>query len=597
MDFTQDQLDEGLNGVSALTGNDMSGMSGLSTGAKSSLIATKLKSLRGQDLETSARPEGGMDNFDARAKAASPRKLAGQRISESLRGGTSLSAAQLESIGMAHLVMQGQSADIDFLKLDGEISAQEATYLQGVADHYMTNDPASLTNAFRDASTNYKAEQTRAAELAAEAQMREADVMAVKAGLQELGYLSRDAALDGRETPELRQAMNDYVYDTHMGMQTQGRGAEFAKANYGTGEIGTQWRALYDKGNPALKDPALAREMVATGLEGRAIDFNAMLSGNNFMDIKRAEALVHALDPQAGGTIDGTLDEKSIAAATELTAKTVEVPATLDNGRDQINPAAVQAMAKAGGLQMVADEHLTAEQREIMTAFGGPQTTEGQQYLSDLIIENGKDWYAGGLSKLERAPVAAVALKVEPEMMRISADESDPVVLQTVDLYKSLPDQVVDGMPEDVANLVLAKQELLRAQEAYGDPSMGIIRAGIQPDGTIIDPGVNRKNLETAENTFANSAATISADPARLEAVENYLRQSGHAVPKNEEEAPVATPGSEPLISLEDANKELGNIFSQFTGRNQPAQVAAADDAADLPARRIAQNVQSLGLN
>ncbi len=525
MDFSDDQLNSALNGIGALTGEDQSDMSSLSSASKQDHVITEINYLL---KSTVGQPQGTMDNFDPKAQEPSPRDQAGANLKSAIRD-KSKTPNDMRGIGMAHLMYMQQAgielpAGIDFAESDQDLSASEITALEGIADFYENNDPIALKSAFAQAAEN-KAAQELAVE---QTQERRTDIAFVQKGLQQLGYLDEDFVVDGQPSQDLRVAMDQYVMDTHMGIQADGAAADYAQDKYNNANVITQWQAMYDKGSFDIKDTVMARKLIETGLD------------------------------------------------------TSGFPATLDNGQGGINPAALQALADKGGLRAVPNDYLSDSQRERFEALGGQDTPKGQTYLAKIITQEGKDWYTKGLETLPRT--ATMDMKIDepvvPDSMKLEAGvQYSAATLEAVDIYASLPAAVSDGMSEDVATLVQYKQGMIAGQISLGDTTGGNFKVG----GLDFDRGQALVLSRQAEDGFNNTLETIY-QAGRLDDVKKELLDM-------QKDATPATPDSDIQFQKPDSQTpiDLKGLVSQFDGARRGM---LSDEASHIRPAPVSQTQQ-----
>lgn len=371
MDFTTEQYSQALNGFATLTGSDQSALSGLPDSAKSQYIATKIGGvLNSQDVTTY--PNGDINNPVVEASA---RTQAKDTLQGALTSRTPATANSLRDMGMAHYVWMQQNGiqvpnNISFAHSEDDLSGAEVEALEGIVRYYDTNNTVQLQNDFSRASATQTYTEQRAQLDQIDAANRAADIAYAKQGMQILGYIPDDVALDAITPEQLREAMLQYSADASMGLQVSGAAVDYARGQYGVSNIHMQRQALYEGDSAELIDSTMARKMVEAGL-----------------------------DTQNG------------------------LPATLTGPGGGVNYSAVYSMAERGGLLPVPDEYLSDDQRAIFDALGGQTSAEGQTYLRDMIANDNGEWYAEGL-KLRTEPaleIPAAAVIADAEVAAIDA--------------------------------------------------------------------------------------------------------------------------------------------------------------------------------
>lgn len=592
MDFTDDQLDTAINSLSEIEGINYGALTGnaVPAEAKRGFIATTMGGIYNDNEGEILRPDNPAQ-FDPAQRGDSRRQTIGKKISQSLGGGSALSPVHLEGLMVAQILQSGIEGNSGFLKLDGIISEDEQTFLAGIAREYISGEE-TIRASFDTASGNHTqreelrlAAEQRAAQAQQEAAARVADIKAVQAGLQEQGFYQGE--IDGQSSPQLADALYDYAYRGHFGLQT-GEAAAYAIDKYGSGNIQVQLSAAIQ--NNGIGDASLAREMVAAGLKGRPLDFQERLASGDYAQITRAEALAHALDPNAGIQIDGILDSKTVGVAQAYTSGEFQgIPASLVDYSGRVVHASLRDAAVRGTLPAVPAEHLSDTENQTLTALGGMDTEAGRVYMANVIRENGADWYREGLEKAHQAqaPVVVQAHEITPRSMILNPEtDTSPEIIAGIDIYNDTPapqDLPADA-PQDVKNLATAKNDYFNLQQQYGDPASGNFRAGQLGPG-----GFDRMQVATkfydAEDKFLNMLDDITNDPQRLAAVQGYLAGLKSGATQPEPEQTPATPEAETPVAAID-NPALPQSTATFHVDGTPVlpnQSVAEFDENGLP--------------
>lgn len=420
MDFTTEQMDQGLSGLSILTGADHSAISSISQGAQQSFIATNIGGiLNSQDI--TRYPDGDRNNPVVQA---SQRSTVKETLQAAIANRTPASANALRDIGMAHYIWLQQNGreiphNITFAHSDEDLSAAELHVLEGIVSHYDAPNDIQLTNTFRSASAMQTHSEQRQQLDAIDAANRAADMAYVKEGLQILGYIPDDVTLDDITDEQLKDGLYRLTNNSHMGLQTQGAAFDYAQAQYGTANIDMQEFAMYEGDSVELGDSRMARAIVETALE----------------------------------TQNG-------------------IPATLLSPGGGINYSAVYAAADHGGLIPVPDEYLTAEQQEIFTALGGQTSEAGQLHLVRMIEEDNGAWYGEGLKQhndpILALPEAAVLADAQAEAAAAGFYTEEQVMRHNVMTYEAYTESdVLNAQQEELVATSLNNEHAASFDSIY----------------------------------------------------------------------------------------------------------------------------------
>lgn len=578
MEFTQQDLLKAFGAMRGYASGIPSDLSGFSSPAQlQRVIALKFQ----QDIEKGTGKASLDENGQPVTETSARLKLA-----RTLRGAEpNLSGTQaetIEALTLAQLVTLNKNSelnakDFSFFKLDSVISAEESAFIQEFAKSHELGTAPNMAGAL--ARANEVITNRENAELEAKAEAN--DHRAINAGLRELGF-----QIDGPHSVE--HALTEIMAAGHLGLQSTGRSAEYAEEKYGSAGLARQYRAIYDPNSVVIKDTAMAREVVGEALRGRNINFQDMLLSGDPAKIEHAKALAHAIHPDAGITVNSVLDQQTVdVAQAHMNTIGTAIPANyLSTDGQSINYAAVSHAAELGMLQTVPEEYLSADELADLNAFGGMNSVNGQQYLASLIGEKGAQWYAQGLSHDVEKQLAITVPKITPDALAVKEGETySPEFLETVDVFDRLPASVTDGMPEDVEMLVTAKQNLIAAQAALGDPQNGVSRVGgIQSDGSFFDLAQTKNTLTVAENTYSKLEEEMRTDGGeRWKGVQEYLLESEQtpapATPdeKTPFQAPVVAENTYPTTGKphDYVADRISSGFGVFArGESTPRQIA-----------------------
>lgn len=528
-DYTQAELAAVAKTIGALRGDAID---------YSSLSESTLQRLIKRSTERLAADQGrhnSLTNNGDEIAANNPRETAKTYLKDAIGGG------EEHVITVQHLLL-ANGYDIE---LDDALDNKELDYANTLYTAYHKGMAADAIHkaAQVDNAETARIEAEQAAEKAA-AEQAAADlqnnIAATKAGLIKMGYLPADTAIDGEWDGECSQALSNMMRDHSEALQNQSGAAFQAHGN-----IVAQYRAIHgDTMSRDMAERTIANPQALTTIVGQIVtsahpDIRDELTSGNPEQIKLAQGVLALAKPDAGITVNGTLDRNTALNANEYFAEGHQgLPAYLTGTDGQnIDWAQLDAAAARGNLPVV-EASLSAADLAAYHELKAVDPEAARNFYADTVMEDPQSYAAALKNQAAPAPIpvpkmaastpAGVKANAAPDEL-VAADARLPTHLQQFDnpqagaFYAILPgdrDALPENAPPALKGLVSIKEKITHIEDSLKQGNYEGSPASVKGNLAPLREGFEKRFASLSDDQKKDFAKIIRDQAAPQEPME-----------------------------------------------------------------------------